>query len=338
MSATGSSLLRGWRRWVVAWLVFACAGCATIIQTGSTPVSGNDPYEDWNRKVFAFNEALDDAVLKPLATIWVEVLPQPVRTGIGNFYANLADAWSSVNNLLQGKPVEAFQVAFRFGVNTVFGFAGVLDLASEMGIDRHYEDFGQTLAVWGFNSGPFLMWPLLGPSTMRDSVALPLNHLASPMNLFDVNLWGEFGIWSLQLVNTRGSLLDTTRMLDTMALDRYSFPFATPTLQRRRSLIYDGEPPSLPPEPAGDEPRHPSWQPPRLRRRARPRPRRPRHQRRWRHQRHSSALAAPAAPAAATGIPAWRPRRASAHDPGAPRRLRSRTRMLPLSPPYPDRP
>ena len=256
MSATGSSLLRGWRRWVVAWLVFACAGCATIIQTGSTPVSGNDPYEDWNRKVFAFNEALDDAVLKPLATVWVTVLPQPVRTGIGNFYANLADAWSSVNNLLQGKPVEAFQVAFRFGVNTVFGFAGVLDLASEMGIDRHYEDFGQTLAVWGFNSGPFLMWPLLGPSTMRDSVALPLNYLASPMNLFDVNLWGEFGIWSLQLVNTRGSLLDTTRMLDTMALDRYSF-LRDAYLQRRRSLIYDGEPPTLPQETAGDEPEAP---------------------------------------------------------------------------------
>ena len=133
VSATGSSLLRGWRRWVVAWLaVFACAGCATIIiQTGSTPVSGNDPYEDWNR-VFAFNEALDEAVLKPLATIWVEVLRNRCAPASETSMPTFADAWSSVNNLLQGKPVEAFQVAFRFGVNTVFGFASVLDLASEM--------------------------------------------------------------------------------------------------------------------------------------------------------------------------------------------------------------
>ena len=241
-------LVLDWRRWAIALLVLACAGCATFIKPGATPVTGNDPYEDWNRKVFAFNDALDDAILKPVATAWAAVLPQPVRTGVGNFYANLADAWSSVNNLLQGKPVEAFQVAFRFGVNTVFGFAGVLDLASEMGIDRHFEDFGQTLAVWGFNSGPFLMWPLLGPSTMRDSVALPLNYLDSPMNLFDVNLWGEFGIWSLQLVNTRAGLLDTTNMLDTIALDRYSF-LRDAYLQRRRSLVFDGE---EPPEPDPD--------------------------------------------------------------------------------------
>lgn len=242
-----------WRRWVLVVLLLACAGCATIIKPGATPVTGNDPFESWNRKVFDFNEALDDAILKPVATAWVTVLPPPVRQGIGNFYANLADAWSSVNNLLQGKPLTALAVAFRFGVNTLFGFGGVLDLASEMGIDRYYEDFGQTLAVWGFDSGPYLMWPLIGPSTMRDSFALPLNYAASPMYLFDLSLWGQFGVWSVQLVNTRAGLLDASSMLDSIALDKYSF-IRGAYLQRRRSLIYDGDPPPQPEEPPADEP------------------------------------------------------------------------------------
>ena len=240
-----------WRRWGVGLLLLACAGCATI-KPGAMPVTGNDPFEVWNRKVFDFNEALDEAILKPVATAWVTVLPAPVRQCIGNFYANLADAWSSVNNLLQGKPLTAFAVAFRFSVNTLFGFGGVLDLASEMGIDRSYEDFGQTLAVWGFDSGPYLMWPLLGPSTMRDSFALPLNYAASPMYLFNLDLWGQFGVWSLQLVNTRAALLDASSLLDDIALDKYSFVRGA-YLQRRRSLVYDGDPPATP-DPSMDDP------------------------------------------------------------------------------------
>ena len=251
MTPTARRLALDWRRWLVVLLVFACAGCATVIKPGATPVTANDPFESWNRKVFDFNETLDVVLLKPVATVWAEAVPQPARQGIGNFYANLADAWSAVNNLLQGKPAPAVAVAFRFGVNTVFGFAGLLDLASEIGIDRHYEDFGQTLSVWGFDSGPYLMWPFLGPSTMRDSFALPLNYLASPMNLFDVSLLGEFGIWSLQLVNTRASLLDAGRMLDSIALDKYSF-VRDAYLQRRRSLIYDGDPPEVP-DPSRDD-------------------------------------------------------------------------------------
>lgn len=230
-----------WLAWIA--LVLACAGCATAIKPGSTAI--HDPYESWNRKVFSFNETLDRDILKPVATTWAAVVPKPAQTGVANFYANLADAWSAVNNLLQGKPGNALAVAFRFGVNTLFGLGGVLDVASEMKIERHFEDFGQTLAVWGFDSGPFLVWPILGPSTVRDSVALPLNYYASPMNIFDLSLLGEFGVWSLQLVNTRAGLLDATRLLDTIALDRYIF-VRDAYLQRRRSLIYDGDEPPAP--------------------------------------------------------------------------------------------
>ena len=240
----------------MALLMLACAGCATV-QPGTTPAQNPDPFEDWNRKVFAFNETLDDILLKPVATVYSEIVPPLMQRGIGNFYANLADAWSAVNNLLQGKPVTAAQVAFRFGVNTVFGFGGVLDLASEMGYERNYGDFGQTLGIWGMEAGAYLMWPLIGPSTMRESLALPLNYAASPMYLFNLDLAGQFAVWTLQLVNTRAGLLGAGRILDDIALDKYTF-IRDAYLQRRRSLIGGGDEAPLPdptkedPEPASE--------------------------------------------------------------------------------------
>ncbi len=239
-----------WRRLALWLLVAVCAGCATVA-TGTAPPNKADPFEAWNRKVFSFNQAIDEAVLRPIATAYAEAVPAVVRQGIDNFYANLADAWSAVNNLLQGKPIQAFQVAFRVGVNTLFGFAGVLDIASEMNIDRHYEDFGQTLGVWGMEAGAYLVWPLLGPSSVRDSLALPLNYLASPMALFNVDLWGQVGIWTLQLVNTRAGLLGASRMLDDIALDKYTF-VRDAYLQRRRSQVFDGEEPPTP-DPSKDD-------------------------------------------------------------------------------------
>lgn len=243
------TLTRRFASGLIVLLMLAAAGCATV-QVSATP-HPQDPWEEWNRRVFAFNETLDEHLLKPVATVYAEVVPPLVRQGIGNFYANLADAWSAVNNLLQGKPVYAAQVAFRVGVNTVFGFAGLLDLASEMGIERHYEDFGQTLGVWGLGTGAYLVWPLIGPSTERDSLALPLNYAASPMGLANVDLWGQFGIWTLQLVNTRAGLLSTTRMLDDIALDKYIF-VRDAYLQRRQSEVFDGEPPTPPAPPRED--------------------------------------------------------------------------------------
>jgi len=220
-----------------------------------------DPFEAWNRKVFAFNEGLDEAILKPVSTVYAELVPGVVRQGIGNFYANVADAWSAVNNLLQGKPVTAAQVAFRFGVNTVFGFGGVLDLASEMGYERSYEDFGTTLGVWGMGAGAYLMWPLIGPSTVRDSLGLPLNYAASPMYLLKLPLAGQFGVWSLQLVNTRAGLLSMGNILDDIALDKYTF-IRDAYLQRRNSLIGDASETPAPDAPYEDPDAAPDAAPP----------------------------------------------------------------------------
>jgi phospholipid-binding lipoprotein MlaA len=246
---TRARIARACRLAALAALVAAMAGCATVPSSAS-PGQKVDPFEAWNRKVFAFNDGLDEAILKPVATVYAEVVPAVVRRGVENFYANMSAPWTAVNSLLQGKVFAAVEAAFSFGVNTVFGFAGLLDLSSEMGIERRSEDFGQTLGVWGADTGAFLVWPLIGPSTVRDSIGLPLDYLASPMNLLNGGAT-PVAIWTLRLVNTRANLLGASRMLDDMALDKYTF-VRDAFLQRRRSLVFDGldEPPA---DPSQDE-------------------------------------------------------------------------------------
>ena len=169
-----------------AWpSVALLAGCSSI-QTGRTaPGQRLDPWENWNRKVFAFNEGLDEKVLKPVATVYSDVVPQPVRNGVGNFFGNVLDAWSAINNMLQGKFAEGFDDVTRVGTNTLFGLFGIVDVASEMGLDHHYEDFGQTLGRWGVGAGAYLVLPVLGPSSLRDAAALPLDRAASPALLIN---------------------------------------------------------------------------------------------------------------------------------------------------------
>ncbi len=231
-------------------------GCATLREARSSAGDKLDPWENWNRKVFAFNEGLDEHVLKPVATVYSNVVPQPVRRGVDNFFGNVADAWSAVNNFLQGKGAAGFQDIIRFGTNTVFGLLGVLDVASEMGIDHQYEDFGQTLGHWGFGTGAYVVWPLLGPSSVRDSFALPLDRAASPASLFKDGS-SVYSLTALQIINTRANLLGASRVLDDIALDKYSF-IRDAYLQRRRSLVFDGnEPPPenpLDPEPPASAP------------------------------------------------------------------------------------
>jgi phospholipid-binding lipoprotein MlaA len=220
------------------------AGCATIKDARGGPGARLDPWESWNRKVFAFNERLDEAVLKPVATGYSKVVPQFVRRSVDNFFANAADAWSAVNNVLQGKAEPAFTDVVRFTTNTTFGIFGLLDIASEMGLERHNEDFGQTLGRWGFGAGAYVVWPLFGPSTVRDSIALPLDRAASPALV--INDGGsQFGITVLQIVNTRANLLGASKVLDDIALDKYTF-LRDAYLQRRRSLVFDGDAPELP--------------------------------------------------------------------------------------------
>ena len=205
-----------------------------------------DPWENWNRKVFTFNEDLDTAVLKPAATAYSKFVPQVVRQGIGNFFGNAADAWSFVNNMLQGRVEAGGKDLIRFGTNTVFGLGGVIDVASEIGLYHQYEDFGQTLGRWGVGAGAYIVWPLLGPSTVRESFALPFDRAVSPALVINGGAW-QLGLAGLQIINTRADLLGASRVLDEIALDRYTF-VRDAYLQRRRSLISDGEAPGLPDE------------------------------------------------------------------------------------------
>lgn len=235
-------------------LLLVLGGCATVPEEAPSRQSAGqklDPWENWNRKVFSFNESLDEAVLKPVATGYQKVVPEFVRGMVHNFFANAEDAWSAVNNLLQGKGQAAFDMLVRFNTNTFFGVGGLFDVASEAGIERQPEDFGQTLGKWGVGSGPYIVWPVLGPSTLRDSVALPMDHAASPAVLLRGDTAGQLGLYGVQLIDTRANLLGATRVIDEIALDKYSF-VRDGYLARRRSLIYDGNPPDEGTPPADD--------------------------------------------------------------------------------------
>ncbi|MES2127771.1 MAG: VacJ family lipoprotein [Pseudomonadota bacterium] len=223
-----------WRRAVFA-LALACAltGCAS---TGANP---KDPFEKFNRSMFAFNDAVDQAALKPAATAYKRVTPTFVQTGVSNFFGNLADAWSAVNNLLQGKGQEGMSDVMRFAFNSTFGLGGVLDIASEAGLRKHNEDFGQTLGTWGVPSGPYLMLPLLGPSTVRDTAALPMDFKADPWAYVYPVDTRNIGI-AVRAVDQRAAVLDASNLMEEAALDRYEF-IRDGFLQRRESRIYDGE-------------------------------------------------------------------------------------------------
>lgn len=232
---TGMRAVRMGSLLALAGTLLLTAGCATV-----TRPNEKDPLESYNRSVFVFNERLDRAVLKPVATGYQKVVPDLVRAGVGNFFDNLKDGWSFVNNVLQAKPVEAADSALRFGVNSVVGVGGLFDVAGEMRIPRHTEDFGQTLGYWGVRPGPYLVLPLLGPSTVRDTAALPLDlFIGDPVQYFD-----PFGLrlslTSLRIVDTRTDLLKTTSLLSDIALDKYTF-VRDSYLQLRRASVGDGE-------------------------------------------------------------------------------------------------
>lgn len=225
-------------------------GCATTAPAGAggsaaaaaTAPARNpvDPWEAFNRKVFAFNDSLDEAVVKPVAEAWRKVVPPLVRTGVSNFFGNIGDVWSTANHFLQGKVGTGFEMGMRVLTNTLFGLGGVLDPATEMRLPRRSEDFGQTLGVWGVGTGPYLVLPLLGPSTLRDAAGMPLDRAASSTSLWmDAN---AYVLTTLQLVNVRAELLATTQLIDQVSLDRYSF-LRDAYLSRRLDQVHDGNPP-----------------------------------------------------------------------------------------------
>lgn len=204
---------------------------------GSNPA---DPWEAWNRKVFAFNDALDATIVKPVATAYRDVLPQIVRTGIDNVLGNLGDVWSMANHFLQGKVETGLEMGMRVLTNTLFGLGGVLDPATELKLPKRSEDFGQTLGVWGLPAGPYIVLPLLGPSSLRDAAGLPLDRYATMTS--HVVQAEEWALSALQLVNVRSELLATTKLVGDVSLDPYVF-VRDAYLARRLDQVYDGAPP-----------------------------------------------------------------------------------------------
>lgn len=234
-----------------AWLALACsalchAAAAQPRDAGARadrPTAGQraDPWEGFNRAMFAVNQELDRGLLVPITSAYVGLVPQLVRTGVSNVFNNAADLWSAANQLMQGKLERATVMSMRFITNSVFGVAGILDIATEVGMERTPEDFGQTLGFWGVPAGNYLMLPFFGPSTVRDAIGLPFDIAASPA--YAVNQ-GSFRpvTTTLEVLNLRAQLLPATRMLDEIALDKYSF-VRDAYLSRRLNLVYDGNPP-----------------------------------------------------------------------------------------------
>ncbi|MDT8989575.1 VacJ family lipoprotein [Curvibacter sp. APW13] len=238
-------------RWRMPWLqavlvlcTLALTGCATVANPDP-----RDPWESWNRGVFGFNDTLDTAVLKPVATGYQKVTPTVVQKGIGNFFGNLTDMWSVVNNALALRPRETGDSIGRVMLNTTVGLLGFIDVASDLGIERHTADFGLTLARWGVGNGPYVVLPLLGPSTLRDTAGLPVDNWGNPVNQI-TDEQSRTGAVVLKVVDTRAQLLGASKVLDGAALDKYTF-MRDAYLQRRRNQVYDGNPPDdeLPPEP-----------------------------------------------------------------------------------------
>ena len=217
-------------------LALAAAGCAT------TGIDGDprDPWEPANRAVYRFNEGFDEALARPIATAYRDLLHEEIRDRVRNFFSNIGDVFIGVNNLLQGKVQDGIEDWARFVFNSTFGFLGVHDVASDMGLEKHNEDFGQTFGRWGVGDGPYLILPILGSSTLRDGFGTAFDIYTDPVGDFrPIRLRNSAVV--LRLANTRADLLEASRILEEAALDKYVFQ-RDAYLQRRRSLIYDGRP------------------------------------------------------------------------------------------------
>jgi phospholipid-binding lipoprotein MlaA len=222
-------------------IAMVLSGCATVPADSGN--DSRDPIESFNRQVFEFNEVVDRAVLKPVAQAYEYVLPEPVRDCVSNVFSNFREPSNAVNNLLQGKPIDAVSDTCRFVVNSTVGLLGCFDPARQMGLEKHNEDFGQTLGRWGIGSGPYLVVPILGPSTVRDAIGIYGAEPYLDINFYIDNVRVRNAILGTRVVNQRAELLQTDDLISGAALDKYRF-IRDGYLQRRRSLVYDGTPPA----------------------------------------------------------------------------------------------
>lgn len=215
---------------VLGFMVLMTQGCAT--GPNANPA---DPMEPLNRAVFGINDGLDRALIKPVATVYDKAVPAIVQTGISNFFGNISDVWSVANNALQFKPKETIETFMRVSINTLFGWGGLLDLGSQIGLEKNKQDFGQTLGVWGFNAGPYVVLPIFGPSSVRDSVGTLVDSNVDLVNNLR-NVPTRNSLTAVRILDRRAELLGTTNALDEAALDRYTFSRDV-YLRRRASSI-----------------------------------------------------------------------------------------------------
>ncbi len=220
---------------VILGLLMFQLGCASVPADQRVP---EDPLESINRSIFKFNAGLDKAILKPVAKGYRAVMPGFAETGVSNFFSNLDDVPTAVNNLLQGKVKAAGSDSLRFLLNSTVGIGGLIDVAGPAGLNKHNEDFGQTLGVWGVSSGPYLVLPVLGPSTVRDTIASPVDYYADPRRYVDqAPVTDRLNI--LEIIDTRSNLIDAEELLGSGLYDNYQ-QLREIYITRRNRAIADG--------------------------------------------------------------------------------------------------
>ena len=224
----------------------AAAALALVVLASGCASSGGyadprDPLEPMNRAIYGFNEGFDNAIARPVATAYRDVLPEFLRNWVRNFFGNIADIFIGFNNIIQGKPDQGLQDWVRFAFNSTIGIFGINDVATEFGLEKHNEDFGQTFGRWGMGSGPYLVLPFLGSSSVRDGAGTVVDWYADPLGEIEPNRTRN-SLVVVRAVGVRADLLEASRLLEEAALDKYVFQ-RDAYLQRRRSLVYDGRPP-----------------------------------------------------------------------------------------------
>ncbi len=235
---------------LMTWQLRASASClvAGAISLAAPALADeavHDPLEGFNRAMFAVNEGLDAVIVKPVAQAYDFVAPLPVRAGVGDFFGNIADVRNVLNNTLQGKLADAGVDLGRLLINSTIGIFGLFDVASELGLDKHDEDFGQTLAVWGWEDSSFLFWPVVGPKTVRDTGGLVVDVYTDPTwYTLNKSVATRNSLVALRFVDVRASLLPSDKVVEEAALDKYAY-VRDAYLQRRRNQIFDGRPPRL---------------------------------------------------------------------------------------------
>ncbi len=231
------------KRALLALTVAIAAGCASL--PAAHTEDPRDPWERYNRAMFEFNDGVDRAVLKPVAEVYRDYVPDVIQTVLRNFFGNLRDLATALHQFLQGKPYQAGTAVARVTINTTIGILGLADPASDLGFRKTSEDFGQTLGVWGAGPGPYLVLPLLGPSTVRDTLGFAVDVMADPRDLVIEGAAARNIARGLVAIDRRRELLDSESTLQALSFDRY-MGIRDAWLARRRSQVYDGDPPPLP--------------------------------------------------------------------------------------------